>query len=199
MIQRIATFFILAVQTLLAGYEIFATYDTHGKQNALALTNVGAVAIFLIVQRVLRRRYGITIHWVVLLVIAGSIWLDAMGNFLHYYGRFWWWDRLTHAVGGLALTVGFYVVCYSLWRSGRLKVSWFVLNLYAFSLSQLVGMVYEVSEWVGDALFKTGRIGGLYDTPRDLFFNIVGGLVVLAVGALWHSRQRGVRGDGEGR
>lgn len=196
MIQRLITFFVLTVQAVLLVYELLARYDTFGRQNALALTNFVVVAVFVVVQRLFRRRYGITIHWIVLVTIALSVWLDAVGNFQHWYARFWWWDRVTHVAGGLALTVGIYVVCFALWRAQRLKVSWRVFNLYAFSAAQSIGALYEVSEWVGDELFQTGRIQGLFDTPRDLFFNMLGGLLVIMVGRWWRFRQRAVRGDG---
>lgn len=190
MMQRLATGIILVVQGLLLAYELVAHYDTRGRQIALAITNLAAIAIFLAVQRWLRRRYGITIHWVVLMVIAASVWLDALGNFRHFYGGYWWWDRLTHAVGGLAVTVGVFFVCVALWRVGRLSLSWRALNLYAFCLAQILGAIYEVSEWVGDTLFGTHRVQGPYDTPRDLAFNMAGGLLVLLLGAWWRSRQR---------
>ncbi len=195
MMQRLVTAAILVVQAFLLGYELIARYDTNGRQIALAVTNAAAVAIFFLVQRTLRRRFGITIHWVALLVIAASVWLDAVGNFQHLYARIWWWDRLTHAVGGFAVTVGLYVTCVALWVAGRLRLSWRVLNLYALSVAQLLGMLYEVSEWIGDELFATHRVQGPFDTPRDLGFNLAGGLLVLIAGAWWRFRRRATHAD----
>lgn len=197
MIQRIAITIILTAQLVLFAYELVAHYDTTGRQIALAITNVASVALYLLVQRFLRRRYGITVHWMVLLIIAASVWLDAIGNFQHFYARLWWWDRLTHAVGGLAVTVGLYVVTVALWQAGRIRVSWRVLNLYAFSLAQVLGALYEVSEWIGDELFATARVQGPFDAPRDLFFNMLGGAIVVVLGSWWHARHRAVHGPGE--
>ncbi|MFH0828638.1 MAG: hypothetical protein V1907_00435 [Candidatus Kerfeldbacteria bacterium] len=199
MIQRIAVFMLYCAQLGLFIFELVAKYDTHGRQVALAITNVVSVALFIVVQYIVRRRYGIVIHWIVLLIISASVWLDAMGNFLHFYGSIWWWDRLTHAVGGLAVTTGFFVVTISLWRAGRMRVSWFVVNLYAFCLAQTLGALYEVSEWIGDTLFVTHRIGNGFDTPRDLFFNMLGGLIALAVAYLWRMRYRAVNTHAETR
>lgn len=195
MIQRLITFFVLAVQAILLVYELLARYDTFGRQNALALTNFVVVAVFVVVQHLFRRRYGITIHWIVLVTIALSVWLDAVGNFQHWYARFWWWDRLTHAVGGLSVTVGLYVVTVALWQAGRFSVSWRVLNLYAFCVAQTLGVLYEVSEWIGDELFATHRVQGPFDTPRDLFFNMLGGVLVLVVGSWWKARHRAVHAE----
>lgn len=192
MMQRLVTTALVTLQVLLLGYELVAKFDTHGRQVALAITNAASIGLFFVVQHVIRKRYGIVINWVVLLVVCVGIWLDAVGNFLHYYGRYWWWDHVTHAVGGLAITTGFVVVSVALWRVGRLKVSWFVVNLYAFCVAQTLAALYEVSEWIGDALFKTNRVGGQFDTPRDLFFNMIGGLIVIAVAYLWRIRYRAV-------
>lgn len=194
MTHRIATITLYFTQIGLFAYELIAKYDTHGRQVALAITNVAALGIYVGLQYVLRRRYGIVVHWIVLLIIASSIWLDAMGNFLHYYGTYWWWDHLTHGVGGLAVTAGFYVVSIALWRAGRMKVSWLIVNIYAFCVGQTLGALYEVTEWLGDIWFNTHRVGGPFDSPRDLFFNMAGGILALLVGAWWRMRHRAVNG-----
>lgn len=195
MMQRIATIVLLTAQAILVWYELIADYDTVGRQVALTVTNLSSVALWLVISRFLRRRYGIVLHWVVLFIICAGIWLDALGNFQHFYGSLWWWDRLTHAVGGLAVTAAVAIVTFSLWNAGRLKISWRVANLYAFSLAQTLGAIYEVSEWVGDVLFATHRVGDHFDSPRDLFFNMLGGLIVIAVAAWWRLRHRATRTD----
>lgn len=198
MMQRLAIVTLYLTQAGLLAYELIAKYDTHGRQIALAITNVVAVTLFVVLQHILRKRYGIVIHWVVLLVVSASVWLDAMGNFMHYYASYWWWDRLTHAVGGLAVTTGFYVVMIALWRAGRMTVSWRVVNIYAFCVGQTLGALYEVSEWLGDMWFDTNRVGGPFDSPRDLFFNMAGGALVLLIGAWWRVRHRAVNGPSTG-
>ncbi len=194
MTQRLATVMLYITQAALLAYELIAKYDTHVRQIALGLTNVAAVAGVMLVQHVLRKRYGIVIHWIALFIVSASIWLDAMGNFLHYYGRYWWWDHLTHGIGGLAVTTAFYVVTIALWRAGRIKMSWFVVNVYAFCIGQTLGALYEVSEWLGDIWFNTHRVGGPFDSPRDIFFNMAGGALALLIGAWWRVRHRAAHG-----
>lgn len=195
MMQRLMTAGIAVIQIGLGVYELAGHYDTVGRQVALTLTNLFTIGMFFIVAAWLRRRYGLVLHWIVLLILSASVWLDALGNFQHYYFTIWWWDRLTHAVGGLAVTAGLYACIIGLWRAQRLPVSWRVANLYAFTLAQTLGAVYEVSEWIGDLWFGTHRVGDRFDSPRDIFFNILGGLLVMAVGWWWHVRQTSVRGQ----
>ncbi|MBI4093252.1 MAG: hypothetical protein HY420_04990 [Candidatus Kerfeldbacteria bacterium] len=199
MIQRVITTVIMAAQVILLAIELVTKYDTNGRQLALALTNVVTVGLYLAVGRIAHRRYGITLHWVVLVIIAASVWLDALGNFQHWYAQYWWWDRLTHAIGGLAVTVGFYMVTVALWYARRLAMSWRVLNLYTFCLAQTLGALYEVSEWIGDELFDTHRVQGLFDAQRDIFFNMLGGILVLLVGSWWRMRRRVVNPSQDAR
>ncbi|MBI4426621.1 MAG: hypothetical protein HY567_03505 [Candidatus Kerfeldbacteria bacterium] len=197
MMQKIIIASVYLVQAGLLVYELIAQYDSRGRQNALAITNLATIAIYVLVQRYVRRRYGITLHWIVLVILSAGVWLDAVGNFQHFYARYWWWDRLTHAVGGLAATVGVYMIAVALWQAGRLAVSWRVLNLYVFCLAQTLGALYEVSEWVGDELFLTHRVQGLFDTPRDIFFNMIGGVTVVLIGTWWRMRHRAVHPPGD--
>lgn len=197
MIGRLVIGFVILAQAVLLGYELVAHYDSTGRQVALAVTNVVSLGAVVLVNRFLQRRYGITVHWIVYAIIATSVWLDAVGNFQHAYARFWWWDRLTHAIGGLAATAGTVWVCVALWRAGRFAVSWRIVLLYAFVLAQSAGAAYEISEWVGDELFGTHRVQGPFDAPRDLAMNFLGGLAVLMAASFWHGRQRGL-GHGRG-
>lgn len=195
MIQRLMVASLLVLQGLLAAYELVARYDTGVRQVALTVTNLSTVLIFLLVYRYLRRSYGITLPWIVFLIVCASVWLDALGNFQHFYGTYWWWDRLTHTTGGLAVTAGIMAVCTSLWTAGRFRVSWRSVNLYAFSLAQTLGAIYEISEWLGDVMFGTRRVGGPFDSPRDLFFNMLGGALVFLAAAWWRARHRAIQDD----
>jgi uncharacterized membrane protein YjdF len=195
MMQRLMVTILAVLQIGLGVYELAGHYDDIGRQVALTLTNAFTTGMYFLVAHWLRRKYGTVLHWVVLLILSAAVWLDALGNFQHYYVTIWWWDRLTHAVGGLAVTAGLYITIIGLWRAKRLGVSWRVANVYAFALAQTLGAMYEVSEWLGDIWFGTHRVGERFDSPRDIFFNIVGGLVVVALGWWWRIRQTPVRGQ----
>lgn len=168
---------ILFAQGLLAGLELFTSYDTVVRQVALTTTNVAATAGVLWLDRVLRRR-GMKLATVTMIVVLGAVWIDALGNFQHFYARFWWYDRLTHAVGGLAVSALFMDLAQT-WRTIRnLNVSSTLALWFGFLLGQFVAAMYEVSEWLGDWWFATERVRGPFDAPRDLFFNAAGGFII---------------------
>lgn len=175
-------------QAILLAIELGTSYDTWPRQIALALTNVAGVIAVVYFDRWLRRR-GSRLSWVTILLTFGSIWLDALGNFQHLYGGFWWWDRITHTLGGMAISGGFIDFFQSWRRTGQLNVTWAQAAVGGFLVGQLLGSLYEISEWLGDAWFGTDRVVYRYDTPHDLFFNLLGGVLVLLLARLTRSRQ----------
>lgn len=185
-------FIVGGIQILLLGIELLTRYDTFQRQVALAVTNVATFVGCLLLDRWLRRR-GAGLSAPTWFVVAGAVWLDALGNFQHLYGGFWWWDRLTHTVGGMALSALFIDLFLALRRSGKLAAGWAFAAWQGVLVGQLLGSVYEVSEWLGDMWFKTERVRGPYDTPHDLFQNLIGGLLMLAIMRL--SRRKPVVGN----
>jgi hypothetical protein len=174
--MRPAVIIFVVVQLVLLGVEVLTDYDTTGRQTALAVTNVASIIGVLWLDRHLRKQ-GSHLSALTLLIVAGGIWLDALGNFQHFYGRWWWYDRLTHGVGGMAVTAFFTDVFLARQRIGQLQVTRGAALWLGFLLGQFVGSMYEVSEWIGDELFATHRVQGLFDAPRDLLNNAVGGVV----------------------
>ncbi len=82
-----------------------------------------------------------------------------------FYGRFSWFDKVMHFLGG------FFVAMF--W-SGLIQSPWLII-----SLTLLVGVAWEIWEYVRK------HIGEMRDTIEDLFFDILGAVVwVLAIGIL---------------
>lgn len=178
---------VIALQLGLLKIELLTSYDTWPRQIALALTNVLAVAGVLGFTSWLRRR-GSTLSWVTVLLVFGAVWLDALGNFQHLYAQFWWWDRITHTLGGMAISGGFIDLYQALRRTGKLNIGWGQAAWLGFLAGQFLGSLYEMSEWLGDSWFGTHRVVYTYDTPHDLFFNAVGGGVVVLL--MWLAKPR---------
>jgi len=177
----------LAAQFCLVLIELTTHYDTTVRQGALAITAIVTTAIVLFFDRWLAKR-GAGISWMTFVLVGAAVWLDALGNFQHLYGQFWWWDRLTHTVGGMALSAGFIDLFQAFRKSGQLQASWTWAAWMGVLVGQLLGSIYEISEWLGDLWFKTERVRGQYDTPHDLFQNLVGGLLVF--GLMWAFRRK---------
>lgn len=171
-------YLVVVAQLVLLSVELLTHYDTDQRQVALAITNLVSLGAILGFDRWLRKKGGQLSVTSCLLVVA-AVWLDALGNFQHLYAGFWWWDRLTHTIGGMALSAGFIDFFLSYQAAGKLKAGWTWTAWMGFLVGQLLGSMYEISEWLGDMWFHTERVRGPYDTPHDLFQNLVGGLLVV--------------------
>lgn len=169
----------LVFQAALLGFELWSRYDYSVNRMALSLTNVASVIGLYFLDRWLRRR-GTAVSFLTYATVAMALWLDAIGNFQHLYTNWWWYDHLTHATGGLAATAVFIDV-YHGWRRKGGGLSWGMTTWLGFLTGQFLGMVYEMSEYLGDMWFSMQRVGGRYDSPRDLLFNMIGGLVVVGI------------------
>ncbi len=171
---------LVGLQIVLLGVETLTQYDTTPRQMALALTNVGTALAVILFNRWLIQR-GSALSWLTVVLVFGAVWLDASGNFQHLYGGFWWWDRVTHFIGGMAVSAGF-IDFYQAWRrTGKLNVTWGQAAWLGFLVGQFVGAMYEVSEYLGDWWFHTERVRGPYDTPHDLLNNMLGGVAVVLI------------------
>lgn len=170
----------LSAQLALLVIEVIPGYDAFGRQAALAITNLSAMVGVLVLHFFLQRR-AMKLSVLTIVLVGAAVWLDALGNFQHYYAAFWWYDRLTHAVGGLAVTGLFIDLALNYQSIGRWFRGWWPAVWFGFLLGQFAAAMYEVSEWLGDWWFGTERVRGLFDAPRDLLFNLIGGLVVVGL------------------
>lgn len=174
-------------QVILLGVEALTHYDTAPRQIALIVTNITATVLVLLFDRWLQRRKA-KLSMITILLVVAAVWLDALGNFQHLYGQFWWWDRITHTVGGMAISGGFIDFCLAWRRTGKLAVSWGQAAWLGFLSGQFLGSLYEISEWLGDFWFHTHRVVYTYDSPHDLFFNALGGAIVVLLFRVFRPR-----------
>lgn len=167
---------IVTAQTTLLFIEWFSRYDTDPRRIALMLTNSAATAGILILMIVAQRR-GQRISTAAICVALLAIWADASGNFGHQYGNNWWFDHLTHATGGLGVTAIGIEIYRLMVAGGRAVMNASQVTWAGLAFGQALGALYEVSEYLGDQVFATHRVGAGYDTSRDLTFNLLGGVI----------------------
>ncbi|MBM3251099.1 MAG: hypothetical protein FJZ07_02600, partial [Candidatus Nealsonbacteria bacterium] len=137
------------------------------------------------------------IQLVIILFIYAGIFLGGVSEF---YYRFWWWDSLLHAVGGIGLGFAGFLILYSLYQSGKLETSPFLIALFSFCFALAIGALWEIFEFVMDSFFGFNmqearglekvygyfdtRLG-LLDTIWDLILDSFGALVASFSGYLY--------------
>ncbi|MBI3957139.1 MAG: hypothetical protein HY340_04100 [Candidatus Kerfeldbacteria bacterium] len=160
--------------------ELVLRYDSWVRQIALAITNIITIIVLLIVSRYLRRR-GFALPWAVVWFSALGVWFDGMGNFIHYYANIAWWDKIAHGVGAGALAAGIVVLLDTLIQRGKILLGPVMKFMVAVSLTVTFSVLYEISEYIGDTIYPTNRVTGLFDTADDLLWNLGAAVMVVLV------------------
>jgi hypothetical protein len=164
----------------LLALELVLRYDTWVRQIALAITNVATVGALLILHQYMRKR-GTTLPWLVVWFAALGVWFDGMGNFLHFYANISWWDDLAHAVGTGALTAGIAVLVELFQKTGIIVLGPKLRVLFVISVATTLSVVYEISEYIGDTVYPTNRVTGIFDTASDLLWNMVAAVFIACI------------------
>lgn len=114
---------------------------------------------------------------------AAVVSFDALGDMLHWYGAFSWYDQAMHFLGGASAAAVIYMVlqrwaALKQWRVGR---GW--ISFIALAITSLAGTAYELEEYFEDYLHGAyqQRLGDGVDTANDLLFNLIGAGVILMI------------------
>lgn len=169
---RIIFWLSAASLVILLGIELGTSYDEPARQIALAFTDLSVLVMIFLIRR------SFTAQEKVLLAMIGvaaalGIWFDALGNFVHFYARFFWWDRVAHSFGSAAAAVVSAGLFLHLELKKLIHLTPWLHVLVAVSVSVFFTVLYEISELFGDEWFNLHRITDFYDTADDLRFNLL--------------------------
>lgn len=122
-------------------------------------------------------------------VIVGATLADTLGTAGGLYHSWGPYDKLVHFASGAALAALLYQSFNFLHRRGVLAWSAIRRGAIAAAGSFLItGILWELYEYVSDAVFKSGRVQSRGDTFGDLAADALGALV--AVGIIYHYEWR---------
>lgn len=113
-----------------------------------------------------------------------------LGSFLNFYKAFSFWDDLLHFISGIVLTLLGYEPAKWLLKDDYNRISPFFIAFFAFGFAMILGLFWEMFEFLGDALVGTNMqrylsyegemLQGrevLFDTMSDIILQFVSGLV----------------------
>ena len=128
---------------------------------------------------------------VFLLSLVGVSW-DALGDIAHFYGRYEWYDQAAHTAGGASIGFVFFAIIWRLIASGKLsmKIQWHAF--FAVSCGMLLGVLYELEEYIEDMFTGGNRLGSGVDTANDLMCNLIGAVLIILI-ASWYVKRRNLR------
>jgi hypothetical protein len=115
-------------------------------------------------------------------VVIGATLADTIGTAGHLYDKWAPYDKLVHFASGAAFAAGAFQTLNLLHRRGVLNWSIARRGLTAAATSFLIaGVVWEMYEYLSDALFMSGRVQSPVDTFGDLIADTLGAFVAVAV------------------
>ncbi len=132
---------------------------------------------------ILKRDFGITLPWVLDLMISISIFLHVGGIIFNLYGIIPGYDIVTHFV--TSILVGFlaFIIIYILDQySKNLKMDVYGMAFLVVIFAMAMGVVWELFEWGIDLAFGTHEQWGLQDTMKDLLIDTLAGIVIAVIG-----------------
>ncbi|HET6622812.1 MAG TPA: hypothetical protein VFG56_02660, partial [Candidatus Saccharimonadales bacterium] len=89
---------------------------------------------------------------VVVLFVLGAL---VAGEILGAYDKFWWWDDGLHTLAGAILGFIGFVLVYFFNARYQMHINPLFVAVFAFSFAVTMGVVWEIFEFTGDALFRT--------------------------------------------
>lgn len=153
----------------------------------LIITSTVSLIILEITAYRYKEKKGHFLHWSIWLIVVAGLSLDAAGDFFLLYGKFDWWDQVVHLFNSAMVCFTLLTVINAFWidkfrfsllfKTGRLKLS----LLLASSITMSLGALYEIEEYVEDLIFHTNRLGPGTDTADDLFMNLIGIAITVAI------------------
>jgi hypothetical protein len=109
-----------------------------------------------------------------------------LGDFLAFYTRFWWWDKVLHTLSGFLIgLLGFFII-YSLRYSQKIKMSPSMTILFSFTFSMGIAALWEILEFTIDSFFGTNmQRSGLVDTMLDMIVAGIGAIIFSFLGFIY--------------
>ncbi len=115
-------------------------------------------------------------------LVIGATLADTIGNAFDFYHSWEPYDKVVHFTSGAALAAGTFQALNYLSRRGILNWSVAKRGLGAFAVSLFVtGFAWETYEYMGDAVFNSGRVQSRGDTIGDLVADTLGALVAVSI------------------
>jgi uncharacterized membrane protein YjdF len=149
----------------------------------LSITAIFCWSVIEIISGLLKKSYGAPLAGWTMFIAAGAVYMDALGDILHFYGRFGWYDQFAHFAGGAAVAILAFDIAWRLAQKHKIPL-WFS-SFFTIAATALFGALYEIEEYLEDYFTGSHRLGNGPDTANDLFLDIIGAIVIiLAINAI---------------
>ena len=147
----------------------------------LALTSIIVWLSIEVASYLLKKSSGQAIPGSVFFVAVVTVYTDALGDILHFYARFFWYDGMAHFIGGAAVAGVLFFIFWNLYRSKKIKIGLLGTGFASLTGASFFGVLYEIAEYLEDLFTGSHRLGDGPDTVNDLSLDILGALFIIGL------------------
>jgi len=134
-----------------------------------------------IVSAKLQKSTGRGLPWYAYGIVLLGTTFDALGDVAHWYSKFEWYDQIGHFNGGAMATLVFFFVLYRMVQADKIRIGPKLLGFLALCGGTLLGVLYEMEEYIEDVFTGGNRLGDGVDTANDLLLNTLGALFIVLI------------------
>lgn len=157
-------------------------YEIYSGQYVFA----GAVIITIIISllpTIVERNYHIVLPFELDLLITLSLFLHTfLGEELDFYDKIPNWDNWLHLYGTAVVAILAFMIVYALHYTRKLRFTIPFIGFFTVLSALSIGALWELSEFAVDQIFGTNTQKSLEDTMWDIFYDLVGGVIVAILG-----------------
>lgn len=186
----IRTAFVLLILFEAANYIRVFHFTIDFTWFGLLLTSLFVFIALEVGNRILRKKLHTVLPAAAWPLSFLAVAFDALGDMLHFYSRWNWYDQIGHIFGGAIATLVIFTIYNAVARAHQWTHPQHLSLWFALGLSTVLGVIYEIEEYLEDFFKLTNRLGDGPDTANDLLMNLLGALVIIFVIASGAKRPR---------
>jgi hypothetical protein len=137
------------------------------------------------IPTILNKNYKIHLPLILDILITLALFLHIGGVLLKAYTTIPQYDTMTHFVSSFIIAFLSFISIYILdefWDG--LEMDKYAMAFIVVFLTVALGVVWELAEWTSDIVFGTYEQWGYTDTIKDLFVDMMAGIVMAILGIL---------------
>jgi hypothetical protein len=160
-------------------------YSVYKGDYLYSIAAVVAIALSL-TPSIIERNYRVTLPFELDFLITLSIFAHIFfGEQMHFYERFWLWDKILHVYGSSVVSLLAFILVYTFHSTGKLRLTLPFIGLFTVVFTLAVGGIWEIGEFTVDKLLDLNTQRGLDNTMWDIINNLIGGTLAALLGMLY--------------
>lgn len=177
--DRLQFFFLVVIRISLIVAVIWAGVVQDWENFGMSLLAFGSTYVPTFLERRYQVYLPIEFHLVIVGFLYGSLFL---GEVVHAYDRFFWWDVMLHLSSGVVLGFVGFLILYVLHVQKRLKMTPGLIAFFSFCVALAGGAMWEIVEFLIDQIFGANMQKSNMDTMKDLVVDAAGAIGIVLAG-----------------